>query len=207
PWSHAASAPLPPKPALRYFPLSEVRLGEGPFLAAQKLDAAYLLQLEPDRLLANFRINAGLAARAPVYGGWESVEPWIGIRCHGHTLGHYLGATACMYASTGDARFAERVDYIVAELVECLARTGGWLTAFPDGVAPLTDSLSGKEFPGVPWYTTHKVLAGLRDAHVHRGSQPALEVWMRFADWIDRACVGISDEAIQKMLDREHGGM
>jgi DUF1680 family protein len=207
PWSHAASAPLPRKPALRYFPLSQVRLGEGPFLAAQKLDAAYLLQLEPDRLLANFRINAGLAARAPVYGGWESVEPWIEIRCHGHTLGHYLGAASCMYESTGDARFAERVDYIVAELAECQAKTGGWLTAFPDGVAPLTNSLAGKEFAGVPWYTTHKVLAGLRDAHVHRGSKTALEVWIRFADWIDRACADVSDAAFQKMLDREHGGM
>ena len=42
------------------------------------------------------------------------VEPWIEIRCHGHTLGHYLTAAACMFESTGDARFAERVDYIVA---------------------------------------------------------------------------------------------
>ena len=119
-----------------YFPLANVRLGPGPFLEAQKLDAAYLMQLEPDRMLANFRINAGLGAKAPVYGGWESVEPWIEIRCHGHTLGHYLTAASCMFESTGDARFAEHVDYIVAELAECQAKTGGWLTAFPDGVTP-----------------------------------------------------------------------
>ena len=125
-----------------------MRLGAGPFLDAQKLDEAYLLRLEPDRMLHNFRVNAGLAPKAPVYGGWESVEPWIWIRCHGHTLGHYLTAAACMYESTGDTRFAERVDYIVAELAECQAKTGGWLTAFPDGVAPLTDSLAGKEFAG-----------------------------------------------------------
>ena len=31
-------------------------------------------------MLANFRINAGLTPKAPVYGGWESVEPWIEIR-------------------------------------------------------------------------------------------------------------------------------
>jgi DUF1680 family protein len=194
-------------PAVRYFPLADVRLGEGPFLQAQKLDEAYLLRLEPDRMLANFRINAGLAPRAPVYGGWESVEPWIDIRCHGHTLGHYLGAVACMHESTGDARFAERVDYIVRELAECQARTGGWLTAFPDGVAPLTDSLAGNKFAGVPWYTVHKVLAGLRDAHLHRGSRQALEVWLKFSEWIDRACAGVPDERFQKMLDREHGGM
>src|SRR6185436_7923869 len=167
----------------RPFTLADVRLGAGPFLDAQRRDADYLLKLEPDRMLANFRANAGLAPRAPVYGGWESVEPWIDIRCHGHTLGHYLGAAACMYRSTGDTRFAERVDYIVAELAECQARTGGWLTAFPDGVAPLSDSLAGKEFAGVPWYTTHKVLAGLRDAYLHRGSKPALEVLVKFSEW------------------------
>src|SRR5262245_42280036 len=85
-----------------YFPLSQVRLGPGPFLDAQRRDADYLLRLEPDRMLANFRKNAGLEPKAPVYGGWESVDPWIEIRCHGHTLGHYLGAAACMYESTGD---------------------------------------------------------------------------------------------------------
>ena len=207
PCAQAENVPVIALQKGRYFPLSQVRLGPGPFLDAQKLDEAYLLQLEPDRMLANFRVNAGLAPKAMVYGGWESVEPWIDIRCHGHTLGHYLGAVACMYESTGDARFAERVDYIVAELAECQLKTGGWLTAFPDGVAPLTDSLAGKPFPGVPWYTTHKVMAGLRDAHVHRGSKPALEVLMRFAEWVRSASADVSDERMQKMLDREHGGM
>jgi uncharacterized protein len=191
----------------RYFSLSDVRLRQGPFLAAQSLDAAYLLRLEPDRMLANFRRNAQLTPKAPVYGGWESVEPWIDIRCHGHTLGHYLTAAACMYQSTDDAAFAARVDYIVEELALCQEKTGGWLTAFPDGVAPLSDSLAGKPFAGVPWYTTHKVLAGLRDAHVHRGSGRALEILVRFADWIDSAAAGVGDAAFQKMLDREHGGM
>jgi hypothetical protein len=190
-----------------YFPLAQVRLKPGPFLDAQRLDEAYLLKLEPDRMLANFRVNAGLQPKAPVYGGWESVEPWIEIRCHGHTLGHYLGAVSCMFESTGDARFAERVDYIVAELAECQSKTGGWLAAFPDGALPLTDSLAGRPFPGVPWYTTHKVMAGLRDAHLHRGSKPALEVLMRFAEWIYAASVDVPDDRLQKMLDREHGGM
>ncbi|MDF3021583.1 MAG: hypothetical protein K0Q92_2886 [Steroidobacteraceae bacterium] len=204
----AGASARPPQPSsLAYFALSEVRLGEGPFLHAQKMDEKYLLALEPDRMLANFRTNAGLEPRAPVYGGWESVEPWIDIRCHGHTAGHYLTAAACMYESTLDRRFADRVDYMVSELAECQAKTGGWLAAFPDGVAPLTDSLAGREFAGVPWYTTHKVLAGLRDAHLHRGSKSALEVLVKFADWIDSVCADVSDDRFQKMLDREHGGM
>src|SRR5436853_7817371 len=64
------------------FNLADVRLLEGPFRQAQERDAGYLLQLEPDRLLHNFRVNAGLKPKAPVYGGWESVEPWVAIRCH-----------------------------------------------------------------------------------------------------------------------------
>jgi len=207
PWNRAsAMVPAPPGPA-KYFGLADVHLGEGPFLRAQQLDAAYILRLEPDRMLHNFRVNAGLAPKAPVYGGWESIDPWIEIRCHGHTLGHYLTAAACMFVTTGDARFAERVDYIVTDLAECQAKTGGWLTAFPDGVAPLSDSLAGKPFPGVPWYTVHKVMAGLRDAHLHRGSKQALEVLVKFADWIDAAAKDVPDDRFQKMLDREHGGM
>jgi DUF1680 family protein len=191
-----------------FFGLREVRLGEGPFLAAQKLDEKYLLELEPDRMLHNFRLNAGLKPKAPVYGGWESIEPWIEIRCHGHTLGHYLTACACMYETTGDARFAERVDYIVEELALCQKNRGdGLVTAFPDNAAPLLDSLAGRPFAGVPWYTMHKIMAGLRDAHAHRGSRKALDVLFKLAHWIDERSRDVSDAAFQKMLDREHGGM
>jgi uncharacterized protein len=207
PWSRTSALVLAPPGPAKYFGLAEVRLGEGPFLRAQRLDEAYLLRLEPDRMLHNFRVNAGLKPKAAVYGGWESVDPWIEIRCHGHTLGHYLTAAACMFETTGDTRFAERVDYIVAELADCQSKTGGWLTAFPDGIAPLTDSLAGKPFPGVPWYTTHKVLAGLRDAHLHRGSRQAFDVLVKFADWIDVASKDVPEAQFQKMLEREHGGM
>jgi uncharacterized protein len=204
---HATMITDPDWPPPDFFHLRDVRLEQGPFLTAQKLDEAYLLRLEPDRMLHNFRVNAGLAPKAAVYGGWESVEPWIEIRCHGHTLGHYLTACACMFASTGDVRFKERVDYIVAELAECQAKTGGWLTAFPDGVAPLTDSLAGREFAGVPWYTTHKVLAGLRDVCSFRGGEHAEVVLLKFVDWIASASANVSDADLQKMLDREHGGV
>src|SRR4051794_10692606 len=80
------------RPSATAFDLASVRLLPGPFKTAQELDAQYLLTLEPDRLLHNFRVNAGLAPKAPVYGGWESQGPWIDIRCHGHTLGHFLSA-------------------------------------------------------------------------------------------------------------------
>src|SRR5689334_6787959 len=172
--SHAAPVPAPAAGRLTPFDLRDVRLLDGPFRDAQQRDARYLLSLEPDRMLHNFRVNAGLPPKAPVYGGWESEEPWVDIRCHGHTLGHYLSAVSLMYASTGDAAFQQRANYIVGELLACQEAGGtGLVCAFPDGAAQLENSVSGRPFVGVPWYTMHKILAGLRDAHLHAGSAPA----------------------------------
>ncbi len=169
---------------LSAFPLGKVRLLEGPFLDAQRRDLDYLVSLQPDRLLHNFRVNAGLEPKAPVYGGWESEEPWVNIRCHGHTLGHYLSAVSLMYASTGDARMKQRADYIVDELQRCQkARANGLVCAFPDGATQLENAVAGRPFIGVPWYTMHKIFAGLRDAHLHAASAAALDVLAKLADW------------------------
>jgi DUF1680 family protein len=189
-------------------PLGRVRLLDGPFLDAQRRDLAYLLLLQPDRLLHNFRVNAGLEPKAPVYGGWESEEPWIGIRCHGHTLGHYLTAASLMYASTGDARMKQRVDDIVGELRACQAASGmGLVCAFPDGSAQLDAAVAGRRFVGVPWYTMHKIFAGLRDAHLHAESAEALTVLTALADWTVTATAPMTDDQMQRMLGTEHGGM
>jgi DUF1680 family protein len=190
------------------FRLAEVRLLQGPFLDAQRRDEQYLLRLEPDRLLHNFRVNARLAPKAAVYGGWESQEPWVEIRCHGHTLGHYLSACALMYASSGDERFKQRVDYIIDELKACQdAGESGLICAFPDGAAQLDNSVAGKPFLGVPWYTMHKIYAGLRDAHIHAGNRDALGILTRLTDWAANMTAPLSDEQLQRMLDREHGGL
>lgn len=190
------------------FPLRDVRLLESEFSAAQARNARYLSDLDADRLLHNFRVNAGLEPKAPVYGGWESQEPWVDIRCHGHTLGHYLSACSMHYAATGDETFKARVDYVVAELAECQkAGKTGLVCAFPDGAEQLERSLRGEEFAGVPWYTMHKVYAGLRDAHVLANSELALEVLVGLSDWAWRVTEPLSDAQMQRLLDREHGGM
>jgi DUF1680 family protein len=198
----------PSRPRLVPFALRDVRLLDGPFRDAQERDASYLLSLDPDRLLHNFRANAGLVPKAPVYGGWESEEPWVGIRCHGHTLGHYLSAVAMMHASTDDPQFKQRADYIVSELRACQrARGDGLVCAFPDGAKPLDDAVAGRPFAGVPWYTMHKIFAGLRDAHVHATTPDALPALIALSEWTWNATRAMSDDAMQRMLDTEHGGM
>src|SRR4051794_22231544 len=58
--------------AARPLPLSAVRLTGGPLKHAQDLDAEYLLKLEPDRMMAGYRLRAGLKPKAEGYGGWDS---------------------------------------------------------------------------------------------------------------------------------------
>jgi DUF1680 family protein len=210
--ARAASQPLPKAfagtPTLQAFALSNVRLLDGPFLEAQKRDEAYLLKLEPDRMLHNFRVNAGLEPKAPVYGGWESAQTWADIRAHGQTLGHYLTAASLMYASTGHDEMKHRVDYIVGELKDCQdAGKTGLICAFPDGTAQIDNMVAGRRVVGVPWYTLHKILAGLRDAHLLCGSAPARDVLVKLTDWAVNVTSGMTDDQFQKMLGVEHGGM
>jgi len=113
-----------------------------------------------------------------------------------------------MFASTSDGRFKQRVDYVIDELVACQDAGGsGLICAFPDGATQLENSVSGKPFVGVPWYTMHKIYAGLRDAHVYAGNRAALTILRRLTEWAWKATRNLSDEQLQRMLDREHGGM
>jgi DUF1680 family protein len=193
---------------LQPFDMADVELGESPFLHAQRMTEAYLLTLQPDRMLHNFRVNAGLPPKAPVYGGWESVSTWADINAHGHTLGHYLSACALAYRSNGDTRFRQRIDYIADELAACQEAAGsGLVSAFPKGPALLAAHLAGEPIAGVPWYTLHKIYAGLRDAALLADSDTSREVLLRLADWGVVATRPLSDEQFEAMLGTEHGGM
>jgi uncharacterized protein len=56
---------------LQPFALGEVQLGAGPFQQARDLNRAYMMRLPNERLLHNFRINAGLSSNAAPLGGWK----------------------------------------------------------------------------------------------------------------------------------------
>jgi hypothetical protein len=193
------------------FPLEDLRLLQGsPFYNALEKDAAYLLKIESDRLLHRFYANAGLPTKAPVYGGWESE----GVS--GHTLGHYLSACALMYASSKDERYRERVSYLVQELARCqAARKTGYVGAIPKEdsifaqVARGDIRSSGFDLNGgwSPWYTVHKVMAGLADAYLYTQNQQALEVLKGMSDWTASVVNPLTDEQRQKMLKCEYGGM
>jgi len=194
----------------RPFELKDVRLLEGPFKHAQDLQQRWLLELEPDRLLAWFRKEAGLEPKAPVYGGWES----RGVA--GHCLGHCLSGCALMYQSTGDERFRQRVDYIVSELAACQEANGdGYVAAIPEGKRVFAEVARGEirsagfDLNGswVPFYTLHKLFAGLIDAYRLCDNEQALTVNKRLADWLEETLSGLDHDQMQKILACEHGGM
>lgn len=193
------------------FDLAEVKLLEGPFKHATELNINSLLNYEPDRFLAKFRSEAGLEPKAEHYHGWEDNT------IAGHSLGHYLSACALMYKTTGNPEFLGRVNYIVDELDECQKADGdGYIGAFPDGKRILEEEVAkgdiraqGFDLNGiwVPFYTEHKVMAGLFEAYDLCGNKKALQINIRFADWLNTIIDDLSDEKIQEMLHCEHGGI
>ena len=187
---------------VRPFPMKQVRLGDGPCKIAMEADRQYLHSLPPDRLLHTFRINAGIPSSAQPLGGWEA--PDCELRGH-YAGGHYLSACALMFASTGDEDLRNNANTVVAELGKCqTALKSGYLSAFP---IDFFDRLRERERVWAPFYTIHKVLAGLLDMYVYCGNEQALEMVQKMAGWTAGYTGSLSYEHMQRVLGTEFGGM
>jgi hypothetical protein len=122
-----------------------------------------------------------------------------------------------MYQTTGDSRFLDRVNYIVGELKVLQDSDGkGYIGAFPKGKHVFEDEVArgnirakGFDLNGIwsPYYTIHKMMAGLRDAHELCGNDEALKVEKKFGDWLETIVGSLTNEQIQKMLKCEYGGI
>ncbi len=192
------------------FELHEVKLLNSPFKNAMDKDIAYLLAIEPYRLLHRFYANAGLPTKGDVYGGWES----MGLS--GHTLGHYLSAISMAYSGTGNVEFKNRIDLIVTELAKCQdARKTGYIGAIPSEDSIFNQVARGEIKSGgfdlnggwSPWYTVHKVMAGLVDAYLYANNENALKIVCGMADWTETIFKNLTEEQRLKMLNCEWGGM
>ncbi|MDQ0858823.1 beta-L-arabinofuranosidase domain-containing protein [Bacillus sp. V2I10] len=162
----------------------------------------YLLSLEADKLLSAFRTTSGLEAKASIYGGWEDTE----IR--GHTLGHYLSAISTAYVNaTGEDKtlLKERMDYMINELAEVQDANGnGYVSAFPTS---FLDRVENGQAVWVPWYTIHKVLAGLISVAEYGENEKALEVAEGFGEYIYSRTSTWDQAKKERVLKVEYGGM
>lgn len=199
-------------------PLRHVRLRPSLFADSFGANRDYLMALDPERLLHNFYLSAGLPAPKPVYGGWEA----MGIA--GHSLGHWLTGCALVVASSDDAEIAARLDHALAEMARIQAAHGdgyvGGTTVERDG-----ETVDGKvvfeevrrgeirsggfDLNGgwVPVYTWHKVHAGLLDAHMLAGNPRAMPIMLGMATYLADVLEPLTDEQMQRVLHAEHGGI
>ena len=195
-------------PKAEPFPMSQVRLlSNNVFHRAQEWNRGYMSRLSDDRLLYTFRGNAGLpvGATKPL-GGWE--QPENGLRSselRGHFGGHFLSASALLHATTGDKDAKAKADYMVDELAKCQQRLGGkYLSAFPTS---WWDRLENGQRVWAPFYTIHKIMAGMFDMYRFAGNRRALQVLEGMAAWADEWTASKTEEHMQQILTIEFGGI
>ncbi|KAF5822861.1 putative six-hairpin glycosidase superfamily, beta-L-arabinofuranosidase, GH127 [Helianthus annuus] len=191
--------------------LSEVSLGdvrldpESTHGQAQQTNLDYLLMLDVDSLVWSFRKTAGLPTVGTAYGGWESSDQEL----RGHFVGHYLSATAQMWASTGNDALKQKMTSVVSILGECQERlSNGYLSAFP---SEFFDRFEAIQPVWAPYYTIHKIMAGLVDQYVLAGNNQALKMVTQMADYFfERVQNVIKQYTIERhwrSLNEETGGM
>ena len=180
-------------------------------------DVDFLNTFNPDKLLYNFRVTAGLpnTKATSSYSGWENT------RIGGHTIGHYLAAVGQALArgygkckGADGVSLQQRFDYIISGLAECQKALG---TGFIFGATMEDPSKPERQFDRleegnpadtwVPWYTVHKIVNGLVEAYKSGGSKKALEIGVNFAQWIFARTSKWDNEIQARVLATEYGGM
>ncbi len=195
---------------VQYFPLDQVKLLDSPFKKAQDVDKKYILEMDVDRLLAPYMIDAGIYWKAENYGNWENTG------LDGHIGGHYLSALAMMFASTGDIEIKGRLDYMIEQLKRAQEKNGnGYLGGVPDGQKIWNEIGAGNINAGsfslndrwVPLYNIHKIYAGLKDAYLIAGNEETKEMLIKLTDWFFNLTRDFTDAQFQEILISEHGGL
>ena len=139
---------------------------------------------------------------------------------YGHYQGHWLSATAFLFNATSDAAVRSAAAANVAALAKVMAAwkakyaVDGYL--FPYDPIVWDKLLAGHgagPYFSVPFYTLHKLMAGLLDQWDFARNAQAFSMVLKMADWVhDRVEAVIADPAggmalWQKVLLTEWGGM
>lgn len=204
---------------LTSFSLDEVIITDGYMDNALQLVVDYLLEFNVDKLLAGFRETAGIDMKGQTrYGGWEN--SLIG----GHSVGHYLTACAQAYKNAGvtkedkDALY-KQITELVDGLLECQKNSKGkegFIFAAkivdPNNVELQFDNVERRKAnimteAWVPWYTMHKIIAGLVDVYNLTAYDPAKVVASALGDWTYNRASSWSRGVHDAVIGIEYGGM
>ncbi len=218
------------------YPMSAVEMKNSYLSNANDKMKAYLMDIDLDRYVAGFREMAGIEHDAEPYGGWEN------SLIAGHSVGDYITALAQEYAYSEagepDAAVIEKLNALVDALSEVQIKEDGIVQGQPVKAGYLfaataknwydfTPMYGEQQFENVedgkgniieeawvPWYTMHKILAGLIDAYKLTGNEKALETASKLGDWVynrvkdyDTTVLESGITLQQQVLNIEYGGM
>lgn len=204
------------KTKINYFKYSDVSLIEGTeFKAAQNRTFEFLMNVNDDEMLYNFRKASALdTLGAMEMIGWDSPESLL----RGHTTGHYLSALALCYATTVDSKCKEKAEYMVYSLEQCQIAFGknpnfhqGFLSGYSEEQFDLLEKFTRYPEIWAPYYTLHKILAGLLDCYNLVGIKTALKIADKLGDWVYSRLSKLSNKTLKKMwgiyIAGEFGGI
>ena len=203
---------------LRALPLGSIVMRDQYLENALDKEIDYLLSLDVGRFLAGFYENAGISTPYVRYGGWENKL------IAGHCPGHYLSALAQASCNAGvptDRRdkIRQKLVRMVDGLMECQQNSKGrpgflWAAPLISKENPEAQfdnvergKLNIKTEAWVPWYTMHKLLAGLLDCYRLGVYAPALDVAEKLGDWVAERVLAWDDATQKRVLSVEYGGM
>lgn len=190
------------------FNMSDVKLLPSRFTENMERESTWIMSLQVDRLLHSFRTSAGVYAG--LEGGYDSLEKlagWESLDCElrGHTSGHVLSGLAMLYATTGDEKYKMKADSLVQGLAEVQKAYGnGYLSAFPENL--INRNIEGQRV-WAPWYTLHKIYAGLIDQYLYCNNEKALDIVKKMGDWAYNKLKNITTEQRKRMIRNEFGGV
>ena len=195
---------------LQDFPLDQVQITDSYQQTLFSKEMTYLLTtLNSDKLMVGFKAVSQNVTPSGLYGGWE------GYAIRGHTLGHWLSALAHAYqqAQGSDATLASQIKTKLDDVISKLKSyqlSSGYLFATDISQFDQFDSgASGTSLSTVwvPYYTMHKILAGLVDVYKYESNADALAVASKLGDWLYSRASGWSSSAKSRVLGQEYGGL
>lgn len=185
------------------------------FYQAQEEMKAYLLSKDDDQMLYNFRYTCGLDVQgAQPMIGWDTLDSNL----RGHTTGHYLSALAVGYRATKDERLLRKAEYMVHSLHLCQEAFAelpnfhpGYLGGFDETQFDLLEELTRYPKIWAPYYTLHKILAGLLDCFEILHIEEALTIAIGLGNWTYERLSQVAKPTLKKMwgiyIAGEYGGM
>lgn len=186
------------------FEATKVRLTENTlFKMAQDRRLTFLLSVNDDQMLYNFRKASGLDTKgAPEMIGWDSPDSLL----RGHTTGHYISSLALCYAATDNKTIFKKLTYMINELnkiqsaFEADESYGyGFLSGYSEEQFDLLEKYTRYPQIWAPYYTLHKIFAGLLDSYNLAKIDLALTIADKLGDWVYNRLSVLPNKQLKKM--------